>query len=104
MKDLSKALFGNRHQLEVACAIAEETSGIFTATTLSTMTGVPHNLVGPILTKFERTGTIVVAPKVNGSASKFYSRNDCEFWVACISISKSLGAQQVNPEPARTDG
>jgi len=90
VKSLSKAFFGNRHQLEVACAIAREESGIFTATTLSARTGVPHNLVGPILAKFERAGTVTAAPRVQGGTSKFYLRNDGNFWSACLSILNSL--------------
>lgn len=97
IKDLSKAVFGNRHQLEIACAIANDDSGVFTATTLSAVTGVPHNLVGPILAKFERTGTITVAPSIHGGSSKFYLRNDNVFWAACVSILNSLDAQSLRP-------
>ena len=97
VKDLSKALFGNRHQLEIACAIADEKSGIFTATTLSAATGVPHNLVGPILSKFAGIGTITVAPNVRSSSSKYYSRNECDFWGACVSILNSMGSELPAP-------
>jgi hypothetical protein len=90
IKALSKALFGNRHQLEIACAVANDDSGVFTATTLSTRTGVPHNLVGPILTKFERAGAITLAPVVPGTSSKFYLRKDSNFWTACLSVLGSL--------------
>lgn len=103
IKELSKAFFGNRHQLEIACAIAAEESGIFTATSLSAVTGVPNNLVGPILGKFARAGTIVLVPKVPGSTSKFFSRIDCDFWGACLLIFKSMGSVHRNSLLERAD-
>jgi hypothetical protein len=103
VKELSKAFFGNRHQLEIACAIANEESGIFTATSLSKVTGVPNNLVRPILMKFEKAGTIVLVPKVPGSVSKFYSRVECDFWEACVSIHNSIGSGRGRSALDRTD-
>lgn len=94
VKELSKSFFGNRHQLEVACAIAEWESDFFTATTVSRRTGVIHNLVSKIFVKFLNAEVITMVPKVDGSTSIHYSRNDSDFWGACLLIRDSLSLKR----------
>lgn len=97
LKELSKSFFGNRHQLEVACAIAEWESDFFTVTTVSRRTGVIHNLVSKIFAKFLRAGVITLVPRIEGSTSIHYSRNESEFWSACVLIRDFVALKKELP-------
>ncbi len=97
LKELSKSFFGNRHQLEVACAIAEWESDFFTVTTVSRRTGVIHNLVSKIFAKFLKAEVITLVPKIEGSTSIYFARNESDFWSACTLIRDSVALKRELP-------
>jgi DNA-binding MarR family transcriptional regulator len=84
IRRFSKAVLGNRHRLEIARAIAEETKGRVSARRLARELGLADSLVQPELKRLSALGLLRPLPK--RGAELFYERRQFKFWTAMTDI------------------
>lgn len=99
LRRVSRAVFGNRHKLEVCAAIARG-EPLFYVQGLSDETGIPTPTIRPIL-----TGMLDVllreTPRAGSPTSRRYiQRVDHPFWMAVSDLFDSVASLVVTSAPA----
>jgi hypothetical protein len=90
----SKALFGNRHMLNVGKDIASGT-GTFTVRDVALRTGVPYSSTHKLVRQLERLGLVTYAPVHVNDPQHRYQRERHKFWGAV----QQLCVLTPGPEP-----
>ena len=88
LRDVSQALFGSGHRLEVARAIADIEPGVFYARQIAELVGIPDNVAGRELARLERAGLVIRLEAVQ--RAQYLERQPSCFWDFCRSISSEV--------------
>ncbi len=87
-KALSSALFGQKHKLEVLCAVAEWPDGdVLYARGIADASGVRENQVGPVLRELTQAGLLIQETyPIGGGQRVLYTRAPSLLWDAVIEL------------------
>jgi hypothetical protein len=87
----SKALFGNKHMLELCDGIARS-GDRFTALELSATAGVGYSTTHRLLGSLVKVGLVARAPRSAGEREQWYVRQRHRFWDAMTDLHEDAGA------------
>lgn len=82
--EMSKLLFGNRHRLSIASAIAGWESPVVTCREIAQRLGLPDSVVRPELLRFAAAGILVTLPRTEKSQQ--YERVPHIYWQMSLAL------------------
>lgn len=80
IREVSQALFGSSHRLEVAVAIARQDPGVFYARQIAVALALPDNVVGNEIRHLEKAGLLDRLPRVRGQNAHYLQRVESPVW------------------------
>ena len=92
LRDVSKALYGNRYRIEIVVHVAAQRSGTFYARPLALKLGLSDNVVGTELHKLEQAGLLRQVPSRDGGPRIFYERLPSCHWSNTTQLAEELVA------------
>lgn len=90
IREVSKALYGNRYRLEVAAAVAQWEPGVVHARALATELRVPDNVVQGELKHFASAGILVPLGRHPRQRTVDYERMPSPYWSSARELLDSL--------------
>lgn len=98
VEQVSKAVFGSRHRLPVALAVAGSDLAVVFAKQIADDSGVAPNIVGDTLKRFAAAGLLVqVNEHVGGGERVLYERTPSVFWELCRALAVEVAGEASRP-------